>query len=72
MNPKQGPRDQIDLSGMASGLHFIGDTGFTGAAGEVRFDADLMQLQIDLGGDAAADGSLQFDTAVFGAGDLIL
>ncbi|MBC7738445.1 MAG: M10 family metallopeptidase C-terminal domain-containing protein [Candidatus Saccharibacteria bacterium] len=61
--------DQIDLSAM--GLHFV--TGAFGSmAGEVQFDADLMQVLIDLDGDGAADGSLQLDTAGFAAGDLIL
>jgi hypothetical protein len=56
---------------MAHGLHFI--TGaFTGAAGEVRFDAATTTVQIDLDGDGGADGSIKLFTAIFAAGDLIL
>jgi len=52
-------------------LQFI-DGAFGNVAGEVRFDAGLMQLQIDVDGDGFADGSLQLDTALLVAGDLIL
>jgi len=62
--------DHIDLSGIG-GLQFI-DGAFGNVAGEVRFDAGLMQLQIDVDGDGFADGSLQLDTALLTAGDLIL
>jgi Ca2+-binding RTX toxin-like protein len=63
--------DKIDLSALA--LAFIGETGFTGIAGELRWDAGANRLFADLDGDAGADLALVLRGDFAGdAGDLIL
>lgn len=53
--------DQIDLSGLADNLHFIGNHGFTHHKGQVDFvkggkgDNAHVTLQVDLNGDGRAD-----------------
>ncbi|ABM79313.1 hypothetical protein [Prochlorococcus marinus] len=42
-------KDKIDLSGIQAGLIFIGSDGFSGQAGQVRFENGLLQVNIDRG-----------------------
>ncbi|ABM79316.1 hypothetical protein [Prochlorococcus marinus] len=42
-------KDKIDLSGIQAGLIFIGSDGFSGQAGQVRFENGLLQVKIDRG-----------------------
>ena len=51
-----GSADTIDLSGLGTDLHFIGDAAFSGALGEVRYAGGV--LSANLGGDIAADFSV--------------
>lgn len=51
-----GGDDVIDLSGLGEGLIFIGDAGFSGALGEVRYSGGV--LSANLSGDLAADFSV--------------
>jgi serralysin len=63
--------DKIDLSQIATNLHFIGNNNaFTGVAGDVRFNAG--QLEGDLNGDGNADFRIQVDVASLVAADFIL
>ena len=60
-----GEGDRLDLSGLGSGLVFIGTQGFSGTAGEVRYaqrgadtgavSDDFTDVLADLDGDGAAD-----------------
>lgn len=52
--------DVIDLSGLDDGLSFIGNAGFSGTAGELRFvlRAGETRVQADLDGDGRADFNL--------------
>ncbi|MDR5652616.1 calcium-binding protein [Ruixingdingia sedimenti] len=60
--------DVIDLSAVASGLHFIGAAAFTGVAGEVRYANG--RVGIDLDGDRIADAEIRMQGApVVVAGD---
>jgi Ca2+-binding RTX toxin-like protein len=64
--------DQIDLSGLADGLNFVGAT-FTGAAGEVRYNDTIGRLYVDLDGDRASDFSIDINGApIIDGSDLIL
>ena len=51
-----GKKDKIDLSAIADELRFIGSDSFSGAAGDVRFDNEL--LEVDKNGNGKADLSL--------------
>ncbi|MDR5651052.1 calcium-binding protein [Ruixingdingia sedimenti] len=65
--------DQIDLSAMQAGLSFIGTAGFTGVAGQVRFNTAQGLVMGDLNGDGAADFAIEV-TGVTGllASDFVL
>ena len=51
-----GKKDKIDLSAVADELTFIGGDSFSGTAGDVRFDNEL--LEVDKNGNGKADLSL--------------
>ncbi|WP_425041404.1 calcium-binding protein [Primorskyibacter sp. S187A] len=51
--------DQIDLSGIASGLTFV--TSYTGAGNEVRYNGTIGRLYIDIDGDGSSDFGLDLD-----------
>ena len=51
-----GKKDKIDLSGLADELRFIGRDSFSGTAGDVRFDDEM--LEVDKNGNGKADLSL--------------
>lgn len=64
--------DQIDLSAFMSGGAFIGGARFTGAAGEVRYNATTGQLVGDTDGDRVFDWSMAFtNKAALTAADFI-
>ena len=66
-------RDQIDLSAIAAGQHFIDGAEFGHVAGEVRFEGATHLLQGDLHGEGAADYEVLLDALpVLTTGDLIL
>jgi Ca2+-binding RTX toxin-like protein len=50
--------DQIDLSGLGSGLSFIAGNGYSNTAGEVRYNGAIGRLYVDLDGDSASDFSV--------------
>ncbi|RUS59545.1 hypothetical protein EGN72_12580 [Pseudorhodobacter sp. E13] len=56
--------DKIDLSGLAASLTFVGAsyTG-TGTAGEVRYNAAIGRVYVDLTGSGASDFSIDLDGA---------
>lgn len=63
--------DMIDLSGFSGTLTFV--AGYTGAANEVRYNATVGRLYIDLDGDSASDFSVDVTGApTIDASDLIL
>lgn len=62
--------DKIDLSAFGEGLTFIGNVAFSGAAGEVRFDAVKGQLQVDLDG-GGLDGAVELTNGSVQAQDLL-
>ena len=51
-----GKKDKIKLSAIADELKFIGNDSFTGTAGEVRFDNEMLEL--DKNGNGTADLAL--------------
>ena len=51
-----GRKDRIDLTEVAKQLRFIGSDPFTGTAGDVRFDNEMLEL--DKNGDGTADLAL--------------
>lgn len=51
-------RDKIDLSGFG-GLDFIGDADFSGSAGELRFENEI--LAVDTNGDGKADFEVKLE-----------
>lgn len=53
--------DKFDLSGFMGGGSFIGTTGFTGVAGQVRYASETGMLTGDVNGDGAADWTLILD-----------
>ena len=65
-------QDKIDIDALGASLVFIGTNAFSGAAGEVRFDSTAKVLQIDVFGTGSADASIQLNSSVLVAGDLIL
>lgn len=63
--------DQIDLSGLLAGLSFVG--GYTGTAGEVRYNAGVGRLYVDIDGDMSSDFSINLlGNPALTATDLIL
>ena len=65
--------DMIDLSGIMSGLTFIGGGAYSGTAGEVRYNAAVGRLYIDTDGDGASEFSVDLGAGTaLAAGDLIL
>ena len=63
--------DHIDLHAIQAGQVFIGVAGFSGVAGQLRYEGGL--LSGDLNGDQLADFTLQLDTSPALSGtDLIL
>lgn len=62
--------DKIDLTTLGEGLTFIGSAAFSGAAGQVRFDAAKGELQVDLDG-GGLDGAVQLLNAGLQAQDLL-
>jgi Ca2+-binding RTX toxin-like protein len=63
--------DVVDLSGFSGTLSFVGS--YTGAGNEVRYNAGVGRLYLDLDGDNASDFSVDLDGApALDAGDLIL
>lgn len=65
--------DRIDLSALGPSLVFIGGTGFSGVAGQVRYVAASGRLSADLDGDGTAEFSLDLTGApVLTGADLIL
>ena len=66
-----GAGDMIDLSGFAGTLSFV--ASYTGAGNEVRYNATIGRLYIDIDGDGASDFSVDLTGApAIDAGDLIL
>lgn len=53
--------DQIDLSGIMSGLAFV--ASYSGAAGEVRYNSAVGRLYLDIDGDGASDFSVNLTGA---------
>jgi len=51
-----GKKDKIDLSAVVDELRFIGSDSFSGTAGDVRFDGEM--LEVDRNGNGKADLSL--------------
>lgn len=51
------PKDQLDLRALGPGLTFIGADAFSAVAGQVRFDAGL--LEVDLNGNGLSDFSVE-------------
>lgn len=69
------PKDQLDLRALGPGLNFIGADGFSAVAGQVRFDAGL--LEVDLNGNGLSDFSVELQrrgdpVARFFASNLLL
>ncbi|MDR5654446.1 S8 family serine peptidase [Ruixingdingia sedimenti] len=65
--------DKINLSAMQAGLSFIGTAGFTGVAGQVRFNKAQGLVMGDLNGDGAADFAIEVTgVASLSASDFIL
>jgi Ca2+-binding RTX toxin-like protein len=65
--------DQIDLSGIVTGMSFIGDGTYSNTAGEVRYNDAIGRLYIDVDGDGASDLSIDVsDAPTIDLGDLIL
>lgn len=67
--------DHIDLSGLASGLTFVGTEAFSGNAGQVRyaFSGGQTFVSVDLDGDRIADFGLRLaDRVTLVGGDFIL
>ncbi|WP_299938476.1 calcium-binding protein [uncultured Pelagimonas sp.] len=63
--------DQIDLSGVMSGLTFV--SSYSGAGGEVRYNSTIGRLYVDLDGVGGSDMSIDIDGApTLDASDLIL
>jgi Tol biopolymer transport system component len=70
-------KDKIDLSdinpaGPANKFHFIGSDGFSGDAGELRFDAASKLIQGDVDGDGRADFAILVDVANLTKHDFLL
>jgi Ca2+-binding RTX toxin-like protein len=63
--------DKLSLMRFSTPLEFIGNAGFNGVAGEVRFDTVSKMVQVDIDGDGDADGMVKIFSNVFDAGDLI-
>ncbi len=65
--------DQIDLSGFSGTLTYIGGAGYSGSAGEVRYNAAVGRLYVDTNGDSASDFSVDLTgNPSLSADDLIL
>jgi Ca2+-binding RTX toxin-like protein len=64
--------DRIDLTGLASGLTFVGEARFSGHPGEVRLAPQAMRLMVDLDGDARADLAVDLPGVVWLAPDAVL
>ncbi len=63
--------DQIDLSGLGSGLTFV--SSYSGSAGQVRYNDSIGRLYVDIDGDGTSDVSINVTGApTLDAGDLIL
>lgn len=65
--------DMIDLSGLGTGLSFIGTGSYTNTAGEVRYNDSIGRLYVDIDGNGSSDFSVDINGApIIDAGDLIL
>lgn len=70
--------DRIDLNEIAAKslgedtFDFIGNAGFGGHAGELRFDVDTHLLEGDIDGDGSADFAIQVNVADLSQADLLL
>jgi Ca2+-binding RTX toxin-like protein len=65
--------DKIDISALAAGLTFIGTSGFSGVAGQIRYNATSGVVFVDIDGDRSADFSVLLQGApAISAGDFIL
>ncbi|MDO9527245.1 MAG: calcium-binding protein [Gemmobacter sp.] len=60
--------DKLDLSAMAPGLVFIGG-GFTGVAGQVRYNALNGLVMIDIDGDRLTDSAIKMQVGLALTGD---
>jgi Ca2+-binding RTX toxin-like protein len=65
--------DKIDISALAAGLTFIGTSGFSGVAGQIRYNATSGVVFVDIDGDRSVDFSVLLQGApAISAGDFIL
>jgi Ca2+-binding RTX toxin-like protein len=65
--------DMIDLSGFAGDLTFIGGSGYSNSAGEVRYNAGVGRLYIDIDGNGGSDFSVDLaGNPTLNADDFIL
>ena len=70
--------DKIDLRGIEArslggdDFDFIGNAGFGGSEGELRFDPTTHLLQGDIDGDGTADFAIQINVGHLGRGDFLL